>query len=122
MASTTKYKLPYPERSDFADVPEDMKELAEKVEETIIDVKKINTVLITTTEEIAENTDYTIPLNYIVGDNSLEIYYMGEKLVKDEHYIEVGEEGEVSNIIQFYDWGQAVPVDRLIEFIVRGVV
>ncbi len=82
----------------------------------------INRAVVVTSKEIAENTDYTIPLNYIVGDNSLEIYYMGEKLVKDEHYIEVGDEGSVSNIIQFYDWGQSVPVDRLIEFVVRGVV
>ncbi len=118
MASTTKYKLPYPERSDFADVPGDMKKLAEKIEEVI----DINNAFIITTEEIAENTDYTIPLNYIVGNNSLEIYYMGEKLVKDEHYIEVGDEGAISNKIQFYDWGQSVPVDRLIEFIVRGEV
>ena len=82
----------------------------------------IGYALLTTTVEIAENTDFEIGLNYIVGNNSLEIYYMGEKLVKDEHYIEVGDEGTVSNIIQFYDWGQSVPVDRLIEFIVRGDV
>lgn len=82
----------------------------------------INRVVVVTSTEIAENTNYTIPLSYTVGDNSLEIFYMGEKLVKDEHYIEVGNEGEVSSIIQFYDWGQSVPVDRLIEFVVRGVV
>ena len=75
---------------------------------------------LTTTTPIAENTNYTIPLNYKVGSNTLDIYYMGEKLVKDEHYIEVGESGTVSNIIQFKDWGQSVPKDRIIEFVVKG--
>lgn len=75
---------------------------------------------LTTTAPIAENTNYTIPVNYKVGSNTLDIYYMGEKLVKDEHYIEVGESGAVSNIIQFKDWGQSVPKDRIIEFVTKG--
>lgn len=74
-----------------------------------------------TSATIAENTNYTIPLNYRVGDNSLEVYYQGTKLIKGEHYIEVGAAGETSNIIQFYDWGQAVPANRIIEFRVKGV-
>lgn len=81
----------------------------------------IQSSIITTTTEIAENTNYTIPLNYKVGNNSLEVIYMGEKLIKGTHYIEVGNAGEVSNTIQFYNWGQAVPSGRTIEFIVRGV-
>lgn len=75
---------------------------------------------LTTTAPIAENTNYTIPVNYKVGSNTLDIYYMGEKIVKNEHYIEVGESGAVSNIIQFKDWGQSVPKDRIIEFVVKG--
>ncbi len=73
-----------------------------------IKMKKLRTethTTLTTTTPIAENTNYTIPVNYKVGSNTLDIYYMGEKLVKDEHYIEVGESGAVSNIIQFKDWG-----------------
>lgn len=81
----------------------------------------IQSSIITTTTEIAENTNYTIPLNYKVGADVLEIFYMGEKLIKDTHYIEVGNDGEVSNTIQFYNWGQAVPSGRTIEFIVKGV-
>lgn len=76
--------------------------------------------ILRTTTTIAENTDYTIPANYKVGLSVLDIYYMGEKLVKDEHYIEVGEIGAISNIIQFKDWGQSVPKDRIIEFVVKG--
>lgn len=82
---------------------------------------KVQTATVLTTEAIAENTNYTIPLKYRVGDNSLEVYYMGEKLIKGEHYIEAGEAGSTSNIIQFHDWKQAVPAGRTIEFIVRGV-
>ncbi len=88
-----------------------------------IKMKKLRTethTTLTTTTLIAENTNYTIPVYYKVGSNTLDIYYMGEKLVKDEHYIEVGESGAVSNIIQFKDWGQSVPKDRIIEFVVKG--
>lgn len=81
----------------------------------------IQSSIITTTTEIAENINYTMPLNYKVGADVLDIFYMGEKLIKGTHYIEVGNTGSVSNTIQFYNWGQAVPTGRTIEFIVRGV-
>lgn len=99
---------------------DDMNEIKRVVNENadeIIEAKSI----ITTTEEISENTNYTIPLNYKVGADVLDIFYMGEKLSKGTHYIEVGTTGSVSNTIQFYNWGQAVPTGRTIEFIVRGV-
>ena len=82
---------------------------------------KVQDTTITTQETIAENTDYTIPLNYKVGADVLEVYYMGEKLIKGTHYIEVGNTGAISNTIQFYNWGQDVPANRTIEFVVRGV-
>lgn len=81
----------------------------------------INRYTVTTNAAIAENTDYTIPGNYKVGANVLEVYYMGEKLVKGVHYIEVGNNNSISNKIQFYNWGQSVPVGVTLEFIVRGV-
>lgn len=82
---------------------------------------KIYKYSITTETEIAENTDYEIPCYYKVGEDVLDIYYMGEKLIKDIHYKEIGKSGTISNKIQFYNWGQAVPTNRTIEFVVRGV-
>ena len=76
---------------------------------------------VTTTETIAENTDYEIPCYYKVGNNSLDVFYQGENLIKDVHYKEVGTAGTISNKIQFYNWGQAVPTGRVIKFVVRGV-
>ena len=99
---------------------DDMNEIKRVVNENADEIIAAKSI-ITTTEEIAENTNYTIPLNYKVGADVLDIFYMGEKLIKGTHYIEVGNDGEVSNTIQFYDWGQAVPSGRTIEFIVRGV-
>lgn len=99
---------------------DDMNEIKRVVNENADEIIATKSI-ITTTEEIAENTNYTIPLNYKVGSDVLDIYYMGEKLIKGTHYIEVGNTGEVSNTIQFYNWGQAVPSGRTIEFIVRGV-
>lgn len=83
-------------------------------------INKKNVEKVTTTSAISENTDYTIPLYYQVGNNSLEVFYMGEKLIKDEHYIEVGTADTFSNVIQFKDWGMSVPVGRMIEFRVKG--
>lgn len=58
---------------------------------------------ITTEVAIAKNTDYTVP-SYIVGNNSLLIFYEGCKLIKDENYLEIGTEGQESTTIQFKDW------------------
>jgi len=80
-----------------------------------------NKYTVTTSSAISENTDYTIPCNYKVGADVLDVYYMGEKLIKNVHYIEVGNTGAISNKIQFYNWGQSVPTGRTIELIVRGV-
>lgn len=94
------------------------------VDEEINNINKdfsIHRYILTTTEEIEENTDYEIPCNYKVGQDTLDIYYMGERLIKGTHYLEIGENNSVSNTIQFYNWGQSVPIDRTIEFIVRGV-
>lgn len=99
---------------------DDMNEIKRVVNENADEIIKTKSI-ITTTEEISENTNYTIPLNYKVGADVLDIFYMGEKLIKGTHYIEVGTTGSVSNTIQFYEWGQAVPSGRTIEFIVRGV-
>lgn len=82
---------------------------------------KENKYSVLTEVEISENTNYTIPCLYKVGEDVLDVYYMGEKLIKDIHYKEVGENGTVSNKIQFFDWGQNIPVERTIEFVVRGV-
>ena len=51
------------------------------------------------------NTNYTLPsgIYYKVGNNSLEIIYCGNKLVKGVDYNEIGNTGEVSNVIQFLD-------------------
>lgn len=90
-------------------------------EDNLNNMQTLQIAKVITSTTIAENTNYTIPLNYRVGDNSLEVYYQGTKLIKGEHYIEVGTEGDTSNIIQFYNWGQSVPADRLLEFRVKGV-
>lgn len=99
---------------------DNVNEIKEVVNENA-DYIVINSYIVTTETEIAENTDYEIPCYYKVGEDVLNIYYMGEKLIKDIHYKEVGTAGTISNKIQFYNWGQAVPTSRTIEFVVRGV-
>lgn len=39
MAETIQYKIPYPTESDIADVPTDMKKMAEKIDEELGKIK-----------------------------------------------------------------------------------
>lgn len=76
-------------------------ELEEILAQGIEESKKYKVKL---SETISQNTDYQIPATYIVGSDNLEVLWEGIELIKDENYVEVGEEGESSNIIQFLDW------------------
>lgn len=70
----------------------------------------IETTNITVATEIEQNTNYEVP-TYEVGTNSLKVYFEGNKLIKDENYIEVD-----TTHIQFKDWN--VPVDSNLEIII----
>lgn len=61
--------------------------------------------------EIQQNTNYEVP-TYIVGSNSLTIYFEGNKLINNVNYIEVD-----ATHIQFKDWN--VPVESNLEIIIR---
>ncbi len=63
------------------------------------------------------------------GNNSLEVIYCGSKLVKGVDYNEIGNTGEVSNIIQFLDSVGDLDMsdvegfedfEETLEFVVRG--
>lgn len=76
---------------------------------------------------IADNSVIQSPIKYEVGNGSLAVYLMGERLIKadpdnqiDGHYIEVGETGSLSNSIQLYNIGQSVPAGIQIQFVVTG--
>lgn len=74
---------------------------------------------------IEDNSTITIPVTYQVGNNSLEVYVLGERLVKvdgnkDGHYTEVGTAGQTSNQIQLHDIGQSIPVGTVIMYVVTG--
>lgn len=74
-------------------------------------------ILVTTTSEITQNTNYTVPQKYHVGKNDLWIFFEGTLLIKDENYIETGVDGEESTAIQFKDWD--VPVGSKLEFLYK---
>ncbi len=67
---------------------------------------------ILTTQEIPQNTNYTVP-QYTLGDNSLSVIFEGCKLIKDVNYLEVD-----TTHIKFKDWD--VPANSNLEFIVRS--
>lgn len=84
-----------------------------------------SSVHVTTTAEIADNSQITVPLSYQVGNGSLLVFCLGEKLIKadpdnniDGHYIEIGNSGAMSNKIQLYNIGQSVPIGTAFEFMV----
>lgn len=64
----------------------------------------------------------TLPFYYKVGSDCLDVFYMGERLIKNTsdvegHYNEVGDTGSVSNKIQV---GWKVNIGRYFDFVVRG--
>lgn len=62
---------------------------------------KTNSVTQKIDSVIPANINYIIPLKFQVKNNSLEIFYCGEKLASGQEYIEIGEAGSISNTIQF---------------------
>lgn len=84
---------------------------------------------VTLSSTVNANTNYTIPLYYKVGNNSLEVIYCGSKLAKGQDYNEIGNTGEVSNTIQFLDSVGDLDMsdvegfenfEETLEFVVRG--
>ena len=87
------------------------------LEERVEKVHNITKVSVST--EIQEETDYTLPVNYIVGSGDLVLFYNNEFLIPEENYTEVGEEASVSNKVQF---GWNVEAGSILTIIVKGVV
>ena len=94
----------------------------------LLPLKQANVTLNST---VNANTDYTLPsgMYYKVGNNSLEVIYCSTKLVKGQDYNEIGNVGEVSNVIQFTDSIGDLDMSDVegfenfsetLEFIVRG--
>ena len=86
---------------------------------------------VTLDSTVNANTNYTLPegMYYKVGNNSLEVIYCSTKLVKGQDYNEIGNAGDVSNVIQFLDSIGDLDMSDVegfedfsetLEFIVRG--
>lgn len=100
-----------------------------KMQDNIEEAINIQRATVTLSSTVNANTNYTIPLYYQVGNNSLEVYYLGSKLEKGVDYNEIGTAGEVSNTIQFLDTIGDLDMsdvegfenfEETLEFVVRG--
>lgn len=96
---------------------------------TISKLLPLKRATVTLESTVNANTNYTIPIYYQVGNNSLEINYCGSKLIKGVDYNEIGNVGDVSNIIQFTDSIGDLDMssvegfedfEETLEFVVRG--
>ena len=78
---------------------QNLNKLQDNVEKAI----NIQRATVTLSSTVNANTNYTLPsgMYYEVGNDSLEINYCGSKLIKGVDYNEIGNAGEVSNMIQF---------------------
>lgn len=99
--------------------------MQDNIEEAI----NIQRVTVTLESTVNANTNYTIPIYYQVGNNSLEINYCGSKLIKGVDYNEIGNSGDISNTIQFTDSVGDLDMagvegfedfEETLEFVVRG--
>lgn len=100
--------IEYTPEIDISKLEEQTQELNKKVTKLENITRQVTSIV--TEEEIPQNTNYTVP-EYVLGNNSLEIYFEGCKLIKDLNYIEVN-----TTTIQFKNWD--VPEDSNLEFIV----
>lgn len=91
------------------------KEFERKIKEYDITSYHINN-----TQEIKRDKEYKLPGYFVVGKNKLEIFFENVKLVNNENYIEIGQEGEESNSIQFLGWD--VPEKSDLEFRIYGEI
>ena len=100
-----------------------------KMQDNIEEAINIQRSTVTLSSTVNANTNYTLPVYYEVGNNSLEINYCGSKLIKGVDYNEIGTTGEVSNIIQFTEAIGDLDMsgvegfedfEETLEFIVRG--
>lgn len=71
-------------------------------------------------KDLEDNSQIELPAYYEVGSNTLEVYFMGTLLRKDEHYIEVGNTGTISNLIQIKDWGDTIDKGLSFDFVIKG--
>ena len=79
------------------------------------------------TANVNAGGEITLPFNYKVGANVLQVYYMGQLLLlssddagTDGHYREVGEANSISNKIKLTtDW--SADKGEYFKFVVKGV-
>ena len=75
------------------------------------------------TEEVEALTEYELPCNYKVGENSLEIFYNNELLIKEtseeeeSNYREIGTVGAISNKVMF---GWNLSIGSVLNILVKG--
>ena len=102
-----------------------------KMQDNIEEAINIQRATVTLSSTVNANTNYTLPtgMYYEVGNDSLEINYCGSKLIKGVDYNEIGNAGEVSNMIQFIeaigdldmsDVEGFEDFEEILEFVVRG--
>ena len=102
-----------------------------KMQDNIEEAINIQQANVTLNSTVNANTNYTLPtgMYYEVVNDSLEINYCGSKLIKGVDYNEIGNAGEVSNMIQFTeaigdldmsDVEGFEDFEEILEFVVRG--
>lgn len=76
-----------------------------KMQDNIEEAINIQQANVTLSSTVNANTNYALPtgMYYEVGNDSLEVYYCSTKLQRGVDYNEIGNTGEVSNVIQFLD-------------------
>lgn len=99
----------YTPEIDISELEAQTEELGQRVTNLENITRQVTSIV--TDAEITQNTNYTVP-QYVLGNNSLEVFFEGCKLIKDINYIEVDE-----THIQFKDWN--VPHGSNLEIIIR---
>ncbi len=101
-------------------IKEKISALQTSVDKTYLTDQKRYAYHLELTNDVSDNSTIDIATNYEVGADVLEVYFMGTLLTKDEHYLEVGNNGDISSSIQINSWGDTIDSGLYFDFIIIG--
>ena len=97
-----------PNNTNAFDVKKALNDNLDKIDDFAENIKtEINSLverkIVKITEDILAETEYELPINYVVGNRNLKIFWENVLLEEGEegNYIEVGEPGQTSNKVKF---------------------
>lgn len=112
--------------NDIDSFETNVNETVQKLQDSISSTQSFHSYSLKIDSETIAGQEITIPCNYKVGEEVLDVYLNGERLIRstdesgtDGHYCEIGDTGSISNKIKTTtDWN--LETGDILDLVVRG--